>query len=127
MTVVGIDHIQLSMPAGREAEARRYYVDLLGLEETPKAPELAGRGGAWFRCGEVKVHLGVDPDFRPARKAHPAFLVGGLDELVERLRLGGFEVDTSQPALPGCRRAHVLDPFGNRLELMEPVAPREEL
>jgi catechol 2,3-dioxygenase-like lactoylglutathione lyase family enzyme len=126
VTVLGIDHIQLAMPAGREADARRYYVDMLGMEERPKPPELAGRGGAWFRRGKVEVHLGVDPDFRPARKAHPAFLVRGLDELIGRLRLAGFEVDTSQPALPGYRRAHVFDPFGNRLELMEPLGLRKE-
>ena len=126
MTVIEIDHIQLAMPAGREADARRYYVDMLGMEERPKPPELAGCGGAWFRRGKVELHLGVDPDFRPSGKAHPAFLVSGLDELMDRLRLAGLEVDTTQPPLPGYRRAHVFDPFGNRLELMEPLGSRRE-
>jgi catechol 2,3-dioxygenase-like lactoylglutathione lyase family enzyme len=121
MTIVGIDHVQLAMPAGREEEARRFYAGLLGLPEIPKPEALARRGGAWFENRQVKLHLGVDPEFRPARKAHPALLVKDLLGLVERLRRAGVEVTDDEP-LPGYDRVHVTDPFGNRLELMEPLA-----
>ena len=90
-TVVGIDHVQLAMPAGPEAEARAgaFYTDLLGLPRVPKPPELAARGGCWFELGPAQVHLGVEEDFRPARKAHPALVVSGLDALVPAVgRLG---------------------------------------
>lgn len=117
MRIVAIDHVQLAMPAGEEASARRFYADLLGIPEVPKPPELAGRGGAWFERPPLKIHLGVDKDFRPAKKAHPALLVEDLPSLVERLRAAGHPV-TDEP-LDGWRRAYVYDPFGNRLELME--------
>jgi catechol 2,3-dioxygenase-like lactoylglutathione lyase family enzyme len=118
MTIVGIEHVQLAMPAGREAEARAFYARLLGIPERPKPPELARRGGAWFEDGPVKIHLGVEADFRPARKAHPALLVRDLRALVERLREAGVEV--VEDALEGHDRVYVADPFGNRIELMEP-------
>ena len=120
--IVAIDHVQLAMPVGGEAEARRFYGDLLGLREVPKPAELARRGGAWFESGLVKLHLGVEPDFRPARKAHPALLVEGLPALVERLRRAGSRVEAAA-GVPGCERVHVSDPFGNRLELMERTEP----
>jgi catechol 2,3-dioxygenase-like lactoylglutathione lyase family enzyme len=119
MPVIGLDHVQLAMPAGREDDARRFYSGLLGLPEIVKPPELAKRGGAWFENGRVKIHLGVDPDFRPARKAHPGILVDGLPDLVARLRESGYGVTDDEP-LPGYARVYVNDPFGNRLELMEP-------
>jgi catechol 2,3-dioxygenase-like lactoylglutathione lyase family enzyme len=119
MTIVGIDHVQLAMPAGREEEARRFYGHLLGIPEVRKPEELAKRGGVWFESSQVKIHLGVDQDFRPARKAHPALLVKGLPALVERLRNASVAVVDDDP-LPGYDRAYVTDPFGNRLELMEP-------
>ena len=118
MTIVGIDHIQLAMPAGREEDARRFYSVLLGLLETPKPRELAKRGGVWFESSQVKIHLGVDQDFRPARKAHPALLVKDLRSLVERLRNASVAVADDEP-LAGYYRVYVVDPFGNRLELME--------
>jgi catechol 2,3-dioxygenase-like lactoylglutathione lyase family enzyme len=120
MRVVGVDHVQLAMPAGREEDARRFYGGLLGLPETAKPPELAKRGGAWFESGSVKIHLGVDADFRPARKAHPGLLIEGLSELVRRLREAGYVVSDDEP-LPGYYRVYVHDPFGNRLELLEPA------
>jgi len=120
MTIVGIDHIQLAMPAGGEDEARRFYTGLLEIPERPKPSELAKRGGAWFESAAVKVHLGVEPDFRPARKAHPALLVRGLGALVARLRHAG--VNVVEDELPGYYRVYVSDPFGNRLEFMEPLA-----
>jgi len=118
MTVVGIEHVQLAMPAGREAEAREFYSRLLGIPETPKPPELAERGGVWFESSSVKIHLGVEADFRPARKAHPALLVRDLRALVVRLRES--RVDVVEEPLEGRYRVYVADPFGNRIELMEP-------
>ena len=123
MPIVGVDHVQLAMPAGREAEARAFYAGLLGIPERTKPPALAARGGAWFERGPVKVHLGVDPDFRPARKAHAALLVSGLDALIQELRSAGHAVTTDEP-LEGYLRVYVDDPFGNRLELMEPRSAR---
>ena len=121
MTVIGIDHVQLAMPAGREDEARAFYARILGIPEVPKPPELAKRGGAWFENGAVKVHLGVEGDFRPARKAHPALLVQDLPGLVLRLRAAGAAVVDDDEPLPGYDRVFTADPFGNRLELMEPL------
>ena len=118
MTIVGIDHVQLAMPAGREEEARAFYSSLLGLPEVPKPEDLAKRGGVWFESSEVKIHLGVDREFRPARKAHPALLVRDLVLLVDRLRAAGVAVTDDEP-LSGWERVYVTDPFGNRLELME--------
>ena len=119
MPIVGVDHAQLAMPAGREAEARAFYTGLLGMPELTKPPALAARGGVWFERGPVKVHLGVDADFQPARKAHPGLLVSGLDALIAELRRAGYDVTTDEP-LEGYLRVYVNDPFGNRLELMEP-------
>lgn len=117
--MVGVDHVQLAMPAGREAEARAFYEGTLGIPEVAKPPALAARGGAWFESGRLRVHLGVDRDFRPARKAHPGLLVRDLAGLIERLRAAGHTVVDDEP-LPGYLRVYVDDPFGNRLELMEP-------
>ncbi len=119
MPVVGVDHVQLAMPAGREAEARAFYAGVLGIPELAKPAALAARGGVWFESGALKIHLGVDPDFRPARKAHPGLLVRGLDAMIEDLRRAGYRVVSDEP-LAGFLRVYVDDPFGNRLELMEP-------
>ena len=118
MPVEGIDHVQLAMPAGAEAEAVRFYHSLLGLPQVAKPPHLAVRGGCWFESARVKIHLGVDPEFVPARKAHPALLVSDLGDLVDRLRGGGYTVRDDEP-LEGYDRAYVDDPFGNRIELVE--------
>ena len=117
MKVLGFDHVQLAMPKGREEEARAFYVRLLGLTELQKPPELAGRGGAWFQCGALQLHLGVEPEFRPMKRAHPALRVDRLEELLATLRNAGCDVidDTSVPAI---RRAFTADPFGNRIELI---------
>ena len=119
MAIKAIDHIQLAMPPNREAEARAFYTDVLGIQEIAKPPHLARRGGCWFERGALKVHLGVEADFRPARKAHPAFIVENLAELAAALDKAGHPVRTDEP-LPGYRRLFVDDPFGNRIELMEP-------
>ena len=121
MTVVAIDHVQLAMPAGGEASAETFYAGLLGLRRVPKPVHLERRGGCWFENDRVKIHLGVDSEFRPARKAHPALVVKGLDELTERLGEAGATV-RFEP-LDGYRRIYVDDPFGNRIELIEPLGP----
>lgn len=119
MEILSIDHVQIAMPAGQEDQARAFYIEQLGFTEIPKPPDLAKRGGAWFQSGSVQLHLGVESDFRPARKAHPAFVVSDLDSLIAKVQSAGYETDTSQPPLDGYKRAHVFDPFGNRIELME--------
>lgn len=119
MKILSIDHVQIAMPAGEEEKARAFYIRVLGFTEIPKPPELAKRGGAWFQAGNVQLHLGVEADFRPARKAHPAFVVDDLAAILVLAQNAGCEIDTSQPALDGYNRAHVFDPFGNRIELME--------
>jgi catechol 2,3-dioxygenase-like lactoylglutathione lyase family enzyme len=114
---VAIAHIQLAMPKGAEDAARLFYRDLLGMIEIPKPPELAKRGGVWFQSGPVQIHLGVEEDFRPAKKAHPALRCGEYRALTARLRNKGVPVhdDTS---VPGVTRCHVYDCFGNRIELI---------
>lgn len=119
MGLKSIEHVQLAMPAGREADARKFYGETLGLPERAKPPHRAKRGGCWFERGALKVHLGVDADFRPARKAHPAFVVEDLRNMEAVLRSGGYVVRSDEP-LEGCYRIFVDDPFGNRIELMEP-------
>jgi catechol 2,3-dioxygenase-like lactoylglutathione lyase family enzyme len=118
--IIGLDHVQLAMPAGREFQARAFYTGVLGLIEEPKPANLVGRGGLWFRGGALRLHLGVDPDFRPAKKSHPAFLVHGLSGLAEQCRSAGFQPTTDEP-LEGFNRVYVSDPFGNRIELLEPT------
>ena len=121
MNILGIDHIQIAIPAGGEEKARAFFIDSLGFHEIAKPAELAKRGGAWFEAGTVQLHLGVEADFRAARKAHPAFIVDDLDGLIARVQSAGFEIDNTQPHLDGYKRIHVFDPFGNRIELMEKV------
>ncbi len=117
--VVGIDHVQLAMPAGPEADAQAeaFFSGLLGLRRVPKPPELAVRGGCWFELGAAKVHLGVEEDFRPARKAHPALLVDDLDVLCRRLDASGYPTRRTED-VPGRPQWYVDDPFGNRIELL---------
>lgn len=119
MKILSIDHVQIAMPAGAEEKARNFYVGILNFTEIPKPPELAKRGGAWFQSDNVQLHLGVEADFHPARKAHPAFIVEDLDDFLVKAQAAGYETDTTQPPLDGYKRAHVFDPFGNRIELME--------
>lgn len=117
--VIGIDHVQLAMPAGTEAEvaADRFYRDVLGLVPVAKPATLAGRGGRWYRTAAQQVHLGVEERFRPAAKAHPGLLVTGFDGLLGLLAEAGISAEVDA-ALPGVRRVFVADPFGNRLELI---------
>jgi catechol 2,3-dioxygenase-like lactoylglutathione lyase family enzyme len=114
-----LDHVQLAMPAGQEQAARVFYVDILGFEEVAKPPQLAKRGGAWYRSGAVSIHLGVDEPFVPAKKAHPALRCRTYDELVERLRAHGVRVVDDSVPFEGKRHCYISDPFGNRIELIE--------
>jgi catechol 2,3-dioxygenase-like lactoylglutathione lyase family enzyme len=119
MSIVGIDHVQLAMPEGGEDQARAFCVGVLGFTEVPKPANLAKRGGVWFSSGNVQVHLGVEKDFRPARKAHPAFRVDHLAALRAICVAAGYTITEDEP-LPGHERFYVNDPFGNRIELVEP-------
>lgn len=116
----GLDHVQLAAPEGCEAEARRFFNGLLGLAEIPKPELLQKRGGVWFQCGIHQVHIGVQRDFVPATKAHPAFHVQHLNELREHLLQNNIQVtDDEARADEGVKRFYVNDPFGNRLEFLE--------
>jgi catechol 2,3-dioxygenase-like lactoylglutathione lyase family enzyme len=112
------EHVLLSIPAGEERRARKFYVDVLGFTEVVRPESLGGTGGGWFRAGPVNLHLGAEADFHPARLAHPALLVSGLAPLIARCEAAGHMTKTAEK-LPGFNRVHVHDPFGNRIELME--------
>ena len=116
--VTGIEHVQLAMPPGKEDAARAFYSGLLGIPEVPKPLKLAARGGCWFEASGVKVHLGVEADFRSAKKAHPALLVDDLAAMAVALEAAGLTVIPDDP-VGGRARCYVSDPFGNRIELMQ--------
>jgi catechol 2,3-dioxygenase-like lactoylglutathione lyase family enzyme len=116
--ILGLDHIQLAIPVGGEPLARAFYQDVLGLPEVPKPADMAGRGGCWFENAAVRIHIGVEPDFVPARKAHPAFLVADLDQIMAALERAGRPLKPNS-AVDGYRRIFTEDPFGNRIELMQ--------
>jgi catechol 2,3-dioxygenase-like lactoylglutathione lyase family enzyme len=114
--IEALDHVQLAAPVGCEDEARQFFGELCGLEEIPKPEALASRGGVWFRCGAQQLHIGVEADFAPSRKAHPAFRLGSADELKALAeRIGEVRWDDE---LPGFARFYASDPFGNRLEFL---------
>ncbi|WP_172844493.1 VOC family protein [Tumebacillus algifaecis] len=117
-TFSGIDHVQLAAPRGCEETARKFFTDLLGMQELEKPEPLRARGGAWFICGAQQIHIGVEAEFAPAKKAHPAFVVHNLDALLARLDAHGaeYQLDT---ALDDRKRFFMNDPWGNRLEFME--------
>ncbi|MGW7294184.1 VOC family protein [Streptomyces xiamenensis] len=117
--ITGLDHVLLAAPPGSEDRLRAFYGGVLGMTELTKPPGLADRGGCWFGSGTCVLHLGIERDFRPARKAHPGILVTGLDALAERLAAHGTAV-VPDDELPGYRRFHTEDPVGNRLEFLEP-------
>lgn len=118
--ITAVDHVQLAAPPGAEEQLRTYYVDVLGMTEIPKPAALAARGGCWFRAGPVQLHLGIEEDFRPARKAHPGLRVTGIETYAARLAARGAVV-TWDENLPGHKRFYAYDPVGNRLEFLEPV------
>jgi catechol 2,3-dioxygenase-like lactoylglutathione lyase family enzyme len=116
--IVGIDHVQLSMPPGGEDEARRFYGSVLGLREVAKPPELAGRGGCWFVGSNAAIHLAREDGFRPHVKAHPALVVRDLAATQEALAAAGVPIEADDSGLP-VRRGYIRDPFGNRIELVD--------
>jgi len=112
-----IDHLQIAGPVGCDAAAREFYGGILGMTEIEKPPELRKRGGCWFQCGDLQLHIGVEKDFRPAKKAHPAFAVENLDALRQTLLRRGYPA-VDDENLPGSRRFYSEDPWGNRLEFV---------
>lgn len=121
MQVIALDHVQLAMPEGQEQKARDFYGSTLGFAEVPKPENLAARGGCWFENGAIRLHLGVERPFAPARKAHPAFLVDNLHDTIAHLTRAGIETIGDEP-LHGYERCYIHDPFGNRIELMQKIA-----
>ncbi|MFW3460132.1 glyoxalase [Streptomyces microflavus] len=119
--LAAVDHVQLAAPPGSEGALRAFYAGALGMTEIPKPPVLAARGGCWFAAGPVQLHLGIEQDFRPAKKAHPGLRVTGIVEYAARLETYGVEI-TWDGDLPGHRRFYAHDPAGNRLEFLEPDA-----
>ena len=116
--IARIDHVQIAAPKGCEAAAREFYGTILGLKELEKPPALRARGGCWFQCGPQQLHIGVELEFHPARKAHPAFAVLSLDKLRDSLLARGIRV-VDDEAIPGTRRFYADDPWGNRLEFVQ--------
>ena len=126
MTVLAIDHVQLAYPPGGEAEARRFYGEVMGFTEIPKPEDMRARGGMWFQAGPTQLHLGVEKGMRPSAKMHPAFLVAGLADYRARFAAAGCEWKPGTE-LPGVERGHTRDPFGNRIELIAAVASSSAL
>jgi catechol 2,3-dioxygenase-like lactoylglutathione lyase family enzyme len=114
MVIVGLDHVQLAMPPGGEDRARAFYTGLLGIPERAKPKHLAARGGCWFEDGALKLHLGIEPEFRAAKKAHPGLLVDDLAELADRLAAADVCIEWD-----GTDHCYIADPFGNRIELLQ--------
>ena len=122
--IAHLDHLQLAAPEGCEAAARDFYGALLGMREIEKPEPLRARGGCWFECGTQQLHIGVEKDFHPAKKAHPAFAATNLDSLRQALLARGVRV-TDDTTIPGVRRFHTEDPWGNRLEFLESPPPSQ--
>ena len=116
--VARVDHLQIAAPEGCESAARDFYGSILGMKEIEKPPALRARGGCWFQCGPQQVHIGVERNFHPAKKAHPAFAVLRLDELREMLKSKRVPI-VEDDNLPGTRRFYTEDPWGNRIEFVE--------
>ena len=121
MTDLAIDHVQIAIPVGGEDSARGFYSELLGLTELPKPPEMAGRGGCWFQLGAHQLHVGVEADFRAAKKAHVALATDDLAGLRRRIKAAGHATKDDSP-VDGRYRFFAEDPFGNRIEFMDRVA-----
>jgi catechol 2,3-dioxygenase-like lactoylglutathione lyase family enzyme len=122
MPILSLDHVQIVIPVASENRARAFYSEILGFTEVAKPPQMAGRKSIWFVAGSVNLHLGIEPDFAPSKRAHPAFVVENLEAILAACERAGLPTkpDTS---FNGFRRVHVFDPFGNRLELMERIKP----
>jgi catechol 2,3-dioxygenase-like lactoylglutathione lyase family enzyme len=122
MPILSLDHVQIAIPIGGETRARDFYTGILGLTEVEKPAEMAGRNSIWFVAGPVNLHVGIEPDFHPAKRAHPALVVNDLDDIVAACERAGHPAKPDTP-FNNFRRVHVFDPFGNRLELMESTTP----
>ena len=122
MPILGLDHVQLAIPVGGEERARAFYGGILRFSEIEKPAEMKGRNSIWFVAGPVNLHLGLDAEFHPAKRAHPALVVDNLDEIVAACDRAGLATKPDV-GFGGFRRVHVFDPFGNRLELMESTTP----
>lgn len=120
MRLLALDHVQLAMPAGGEEAARAFYGGVLGMAEVSKPAPMRANGGAWFRAGPIELHLRVEADFRPARKAHPALRVDDADAAARVCEAGGCTPEWDD-RYPGVRRFYVSDPFGNRIEILQPT------
>ena len=118
MTVVAVDHVQLGYPPGGDDAARRFYGEVLGFVEIPKPEAMRARGGMWFQAGPIQIHLGLEPEMRASAKAHPGLVVDDLDAFCARLAAAGCEWRPDD-SVPGVRRGHTKDPFGNRIELIQ--------
>ena len=124
--IAHLDHLQIAAPEGCESAARDFYGSLLGMREIEKPESVRARGGCWFQCGTQQLHVGVEKDFRPAKKAHPAFTARNLDELRKALLARGHKV-TDDTSITSVRRFHTEDPWGNRLEFLEsPPLPHSD-
>ncbi|MER2089573.1 MAG: VOC family protein [Sporosarcina sp.] len=115
--LTGIDHIQIAAPPSSEDAARNFYGELLGMREIPKPENLKARGGCWFQCGSQEVHIGIQQDFIPAKKAHPGFTVNALEQLKLRLEEAQYTI-SEEPPIEGRSRFFTHDPFGNRIEFL---------
>lgn len=125
ITISGLDHVQIVIPPRVEAQMRAFYGDLLGLAEIEKPPALKSRGGLWFQLADGRqLHLGVEDDFRPSRKAHPCFIAPALDALAERLQQAGYAIEFDRLA-PPATRFYTHDPVGNRLEFADRASAPE--
>jgi catechol 2,3-dioxygenase-like lactoylglutathione lyase family enzyme len=122
VTILGLDHVQVAIPPDSDDTARAFYSGVLGLEEIPKPEPLRATGALWLRVGSAELHLGIQPDFHPARKAHPAIRVADVDGMAARCAAAGYAVDWDD-RYPGVRRFYVHDPFGNRIEILQPLHP----
>ncbi|PKR83595.1 glyoxalase [Heyndrickxia camelliae] len=114
----GIDHVQLAAPKGCEDQARHFFGSILGLTEIPKPENLRARGGCWFQCGNQEIHIGVEEDFKEAKKAHPGLIVTNIGDLKQTLKHHEITWKEELP-IEGRSRIHVSDPFGNRMEFIE--------
>ena len=122
MKILSIDHVQIAIPLDGQDRARAFYSEVLGLREVQKPGVMAERKSIWFAGGSVNLHLGIEGDFHPAKRAHPALVVEGLDEILASCERAGVTVKPDV-SFNNFRRVHVFDPFGNRLELMEQIRP----
>ena len=125
MKIEGIDHVQIAAPCDSEDMLRQFYVGLLGFEEIEKPVALKGRGGVWFNCGNMQLHVGIDaePPMNEPSRRHIAFRIRSLEECRRALRSAGLTIEEDKAPIPGAIRLYLRDPVGNRVELLQPLKP----